>query len=218
MMISQPEKEVPTKSYRNRIVAVVSVGLVCVGAGLMVSASRGSTVASNVDQSISNLAAIDGRRATAATLPMKVDMDRAVAPKGIAAKKELLREKMDVDPREIDGAKAKKTSKPTVKPTTPPKPTVPPTTKKPSEKKIQREETPKDKAHTARSLAEMSNTPPKTSAAAASIQRTATTLLRPDGPKGAAAVPLGMGGDVPKRRKYSPHKSRNLLPLLLRPR
>ena len=210
-MIAQQEKEMKSKTYRNRIISVVSVSLVLVGAGILVSASRGSTN-SNVGHSISNLAVVDG--ATATTLPMKVDMDRVAGagPKGDASKRELPKEvrdvKMDVDPREIDGAKAKKTAKPTVKPTTPPKPTVPPTTKKPSEKKIQNEEAPKGKTHIARSLAEMTtNAPPKISVATASLQRTATTLLRADGPKGAAAVPLGMGRDVSKDEKSSPSSS-----------
>jgi len=109
--------------------------------------------------------------------------DRVEMAKGVEARK--IDEKMDIDPREIDGAKAKKTSKPTVKPTTPPKPTVPPTTKKPAEKKdvLEREEAPKGKTHVARSLSEMSNVVPP--------GRIATTLLRPNGPK-------EMGRDLPQ--------------------
>ena len=162
-----PEQERSTKSYRNKIISVVSVGLVVAGGALMVSASRGSSS----DHSISNLAAVDGQRATSAVLPMKVDTPKAVVAsskdtKKVEAPKEEKKgtdEKKDVDPREeIDGAKAKKTAKPTVKPTTPPKPTVPPTTKKPSEKKdVQREEAPKGRAPPARSLAEKGNPSPE---------------------------------------------------------
>ena len=68
--------------------------------------------------------------------------ERVDGPKGVAVEKKgdvkeaPKEDNKDIEPREeVDGAKAKKTSKPTVKPTTPPKPTVPPTTKKPSEKK-----------------------------------------------------------------------------------
>ena len=184
-----PEQERSTKSYRNKIISVVSVGLVVVGGGLMVSASRGST-GSNVDQAISNFVAVDGHKsatATAAVLPMKVDMPKEVkkvdakkieAPKEEkkgADEKKSVDEKKDVDTREVDGAKAKKTSKPTVKPTTPPKPTVPPTTKKPSEKKIEREEAPKGKAPPARSLAEKGNPSPEAN----------PSTDRAEGPKGA---------------------------------
>ena len=88
---------------------------------------------------------LDDAGARAAPAPKDAPAAKAATmsppKKADAAPKE---EKKDVDPREeIDGAKAKKTSKPTVKPTTPPKPTVPPTTKKPSEKKVVNTETEK---------------------------------------------------------------------------
>ena len=84
---------------------------------------------------------LDDAGARAAPAPKDAPAAKAAVmspPKKVEApKEEKKEEKKDVEPREeIDGAKAKKTSKPTVKPTTPPKPTVPPTTKKPSEKKV----------------------------------------------------------------------------------
>ena len=128
------------KSYRNRIVSVVSVALVMTGGAFLVANSRGSVTSS----SVTNLAK-ESSAPQQAKLPMKVDMDRVEVPKGVTSKDEKkgTDEKKDVDVREeVDGGKpvSKKTAKPTVKPTTPPKPTVPPTTKKPSEKKDVKEE------------------------------------------------------------------------------
>ena len=126
------------KSYRNRIVSVVSVALVMTGGAFLVANSRGSVTST----SVTNLA----KESTApqqAKLPMKVDMDRVEVPKVATStdskKSEAPKEekKGADEKKEVDGGKpvSKKTAKPTVKPTTPPKPTVPPTTKKPSEKK-----------------------------------------------------------------------------------
>jgi len=121
---------VAPKSYRNRIVSVVSVALVMTGGAFLVANSRGSVTST----SVTNLAAKESSAPQQAKLPMKVDMDRVEIVKGVSEKKE---DAPKEDKKEIDGGKpvSKKTAKPTVKPTTPPKPTVPPTTKKPSEKK-----------------------------------------------------------------------------------
>ena len=185
-------------TYRNRIVSVVAVALVMTGGAFLVASSRGSVISS----SVTNLA-----KAAAAhqqdTLPMKGEVGRIGARKVavVGDLKEAPKEdNKDIEPREeVNGAKAKKTSKPTVKPTTPPKPTVPPTTKKPSEKKIQREEAPKDKAPLAtRSLGELGNPTPKANPATTSGQ----AAERVDGPKGVAAtVPVEKKGDMKEAPK-----------------
>ena len=197
-------------TYRNRIVSVVAVALVMTGGAVLVASSRGSAVSSS-SSSVTNLA-----KASAAAAPQqdKLPMkgDRVETPKVAVVekkgdvkteKKESSKDekkgadmKKDVDPREeIDGAKAKKTAKPTVKPTTPPKPTVPPTTKKPSEKKdVQREEAPKGKAPPARSLAEKGNPSPEAN----------PTSGRQEVAHKSAAVPVEKKGDVkeaPKEEK-----------------
>ena len=196
-----PEQERSTKSYRGRVISVVSVGLVVAGGALMVSASRGSN---NNDATISNLVAVDGHKsATAAVVPSwdaKAVVSSASA-KVVATPKEGVKsvevkkvdDKKDVESREeIDGGKpvSKKTAKPTVKPTTPPKPTVPPTTKKPSEKKdvLEREEAPKGKAPPARSLAEKGNPSPESNPASG----------RQEVAHKSAAVPTEKKGDEKK--------------------
>ena len=172
------------KSYRNRIVSVVSVALVMTGGAFLVANSRGSMTSS----SVTNLAK-ESSAPQQAKLPMKVDMDRVEVVKGVDAKKG--DEKKDAEPREeVDGGKpvSKKTAKPTVKPTTPPKPTVPPTTKKPSEKKDVKEESvrvdgPKGMTKKSEANADKGLAPP------------ARQLI------GLSSMPPKNGGEAPKEEK-----------------
>ena len=127
----------------------------------------------------------------------EVKKGAAPAPKeAVAGKKETMtppkkeeapkEEKKDAEPREVDGAKAKKTSKPTVKPTTPPKPTVPPTTKKPSEKKeVETEKVEGPKLHPAsRMLAEVKKgAAPAPKEAVAGKKETMTPPKKEEAPK-----------------------------------
>ena len=119
------------RSYRNRIVSMVSIGLVIAGGAVMVSNRHASSASSSSVVTDLKESAAAPKGAKAAVMPVRAE----VAPK-----------KGAVVEKDVDGGKpvSKKTAKPTFKPTLAPKPTMKPVTGKPQEKPKHDEEPKED--------------------------------------------------------------------------
>ena len=134
------------RSYRNRIVSVVSIGLVIAGGAVMV-ANRHEASSSSALVTDLKASSAAPKGAKMAVLPEHAE----AAPKkgAVAAKKDDKSEKEDkrVEDKDVDGGKpvSKKTPKPTFKPTLPPKPTMKPVTAKPQERKHSSHDEPKER-------------------------------------------------------------------------
>jgi hypothetical protein len=124
------------RSYRNRIVSVVSIGLVIAGGAVMV-ANRHEASSSSALVTDLKASAAAPKGAKVAVLPEHAE---AAPKKGAVAEKR-------GDEKDIDGGKpvSKKTAKPTFKPTLPPKPTMKPVTAKPQERKHSSHDEPKER-------------------------------------------------------------------------